>query len=180
MEPAKEIRQCARRSLLIDSASVAGMDFNDPNFNNRPYDKWVAYGQSKTAISLFAVEFDRRAQAYGVRAFAVHPGAVITDLLRYMSHEELRVWCVYQKNGVSKASGGFKSLEAGAAAAIWCATSPQLDDKGGVCCEDCDIARVVPADDKSPSGVRPYAIDWAAAEALWRFSEKITNLQVKL
>jgi len=71
-----------------------------------------------------------------------------------------------------------KTVEAGAATAIWCATSPQLSDKGGVYCEDCDVARVVPADDNSPTGVRPYAIDKAAAEALWRLSEKLTNLQV--
>jgi NAD(P)-dependent dehydrogenase (short-subunit alcohol dehydrogenase family) len=82
--------------------SVAGMDFNDPNFNLRSYDKWVAYGQSKTATSLFAVEFDKRAQAYAVRAFAVHPGAVLTDLLRYMSDEELKVWGVYPENAFPK------------------------------------------------------------------------------
>lgn len=95
--------------------------------------------------------------------------------------EELKVWGVYRENGVPKASGGFKTVEAGAAArAIWCATSPQLSDKGGVYCEDCDIARVVPADDSSPTGVRPYAIDKTAAEALWRVSEKLTNLQFTL
>jgi NAD(P)-dependent dehydrogenase (short-subunit alcohol dehydrogenase family) len=89
--------------------NVAGMDFEDPNFNHSPYDKWVAYGQSKTATSLFAVEFDKRAQAYGVRSFAVHPGAVVTDLLRYMSDEELGVRGVYRENGVPKASGGSKA-----------------------------------------------------------------------
>ena len=76
-------------------------------------------------------------------------------------------------------AGGGLFVEAGAATATWCATSPQLNGKGGVYCEDCDIARVVPADDNRPSGVRPYAIDKAAAEALWRLSEKLTNLQFK-
>lgn len=156
------------------------MDFNDANFENRPYDKWVAYGQSKTATSLFAVAFDKRAQSYVVRAFAVHPGAVLTDLLRYMSDEESKIWGVYRENGVPKASGGFKTVEAGAATAIWCATGPPLSDKGGVYCEDGDIARVVPPDDNSPTGVRPYAIDKTAAEALWRLSEKLTNLQFTL
>jgi NAD(P)-dependent dehydrogenase (short-subunit alcohol dehydrogenase family) len=98
--------------------NVAGVDFSDPNFLTRQYDKWVAYGQSKTSTSLFAVEFDKRAQAHGVRAFAVHPGAVLTDLLRYTSDNELQAWGVYRENGVPKASGGFKSLEAGAATAI--------------------------------------------------------------
>lgn len=159
---------------------VAGMDFDDPNFNHRSYDKWVAYGQSKTATSLFAVEFDSRAQSHNVRAFAVHPGAVLTDLLRFMSDEELKAWGVYRENGVAKAASGFKSVQAGAATAIWCATSPQLAGKGGVYCEDCDIASVVPADDESLKGVRPYAIDKAAAEALWRLSEKLTNVQFTL
>ncbi len=159
---------------------VAGMDFEDPNFNRRPYDKWVAYGQSKTATSLFAVEFDRRAQKHGVRAFAVHPGAVLTDLLRFMSDEELKAWGVYRENGVPKAAGGFKTLQAGAATAIWCATSPQLSGKGGVYCEDCDIANVVAADDDGPTGVRPYAIDKIAAAALWRLSETLTDVQFKL
>jgi NAD(P)-dependent dehydrogenase (short-subunit alcohol dehydrogenase family) len=157
--------------------NVAGMDFDDPNFNHRPYDKWVAYGQSKTATSLFAVALDKRAQAHGVRAFAVHPGAVLTDLLRYMSDEELKAWGVYRENGVLRASGGFKSIEQGAATAIWCAVSPQLDGKGGVYCEDCDIARMVPADDKEYSGVRPYAVDQDAADALWGLSEKLTRVQ---
>ena len=168
---------------VVDSSighNVAGMDFEDPNFNRSPYNKWVAYGQSKTATSLFAVEFDKRAQAYGVRSFAVHPGAVLTNLLRYMSDEELKVWGVYRENGVPKASGGFKSLEQGAATAIWCAVSPQLNDKGGVYYEDCDIARVVPADDKGFNGVRPYAIDKHAAETLWGLSEELTHVQFSL
>jgi NAD(P)-dependent dehydrogenase (short-subunit alcohol dehydrogenase family) len=156
---------------------VAAVDFDDPNFNRRPYDKWVAYGQSKTATSLFAVELDRRARGHGVRAFAVHPGAVLTDLLRYMSDEELKPWGVYRENGVPKAAGGFKSVQAGAATAVWCATSAQLNGKGGVYCEDCDIASVVPADDDGPRGVRPYAIDKAAAEALWQLSERLTDAQ---
>jgi len=97
-----------------------------------------------------------------------------------MSDEELGVWGVYRENGVPKASGGFKSLEQGAATAIWCAVSPQLNDKGGVYCEDCDIARVVPADDKGFNGVRPYAIDKHAAETLWGLGEELTHVQFSL
>ena len=67
----------------------AGIDFDDPNFERRPYDKWIAYGQSKTATALFAVALDTRGEAHGVRAFAVHPGAVITELMRSMSEEEV-------------------------------------------------------------------------------------------
>ena len=113
----------------------------------------------------------------GENPLAVHPGAVLTDLLRYMSDEELKAWGVYRENGVLKASGGFKTVEQGAATSIWCAASPQLNGKGGVYCEDCDIAQLVPADDKGYSGVRRYAVDRNAAATLWDLSERLTNIQ---
>jgi NAD(P)-dependent dehydrogenase (short-subunit alcohol dehydrogenase family) len=157
-----------------------GVDLADPNFNERPYDKWAAYGQSKSANSLFAVELDKRGQKDGVRAFAVHPGGILTDLLKYMTDEELSVYGIYRENGVakvpdiSKVPERFKTIEEGAATTIWCAVSPQLIGKGGVYCEDCDIAAMVPADSKLLSGVRPWAVDKAAAEALWILSKKLT------
>jgi NAD(P)-dependent dehydrogenase (short-subunit alcohol dehydrogenase family) len=157
-----------------------GVDLSDPNFNKRPYDKWAAYGQSKSANSLFAVELDKRGQKDGVRAFAVHPGGILTDLLKYMTHEELSAYGIYRENGVAKIPDvtkvpeRFKTIEEGAATTIWCAVSPQLNGKGGVYCEDCDIAAMVPADSKFLSGVRPWAVDKVAAEALWSLSEKLT------
>jgi len=159
-----------------------GVDLSDPNFNKRPYDKWAAYGQSKSANSLFAVELDKRGQKEGVRAFAVHPGGILTDLLKYMTDEELSAYGIYRENGVAKApdvtkvSERFKTVEEGAATTIWAAVSPQLNGKGGVYCEDCDIAAMVPADSKLNSGVRPWAVDKAAAEALWNLSEKLTSI----
>jgi NAD(P)-dependent dehydrogenase (short-subunit alcohol dehydrogenase family) len=155
---------------------------SDPNFNKRPYDKWAAYGQSKSANSLFAVELDKRGQKDGVRAFAVHPGGILTDLLKYMTEEELSAYGIYRENGVAKIPDvtkvpeRFKTIEEGAATTIWCAVSPQLNGKGGVYCEDCDIAAMVPADSKLLSGVRPWAVDKAAAEALWILSEKLTSV----
>jgi NAD(P)-dependent dehydrogenase (short-subunit alcohol dehydrogenase family) len=159
-----------------------GVDFSDPNFNKRPYDKWVAYGQSKSANSLFAVELDKRGQEHGIRAFAVHPGGILTDLSRYMTDEDLRPYGIYRVNGVitipdvSKLPERFKTVEQGAATTIWAAGSPQLNGKGGVYCENCDIAPMVPADSKLYSGVRPWAVDEAAAEALWILSEKLTAI----
>jgi len=159
-----------------------GVDLSDPNFNKRPYDKWAAYGQSKSANSLFAVELDKRGQKHGIRAFAVHPGGILTDLLKYMTDEELSAYGIYRENGVvkvpdvTKVSERFKTLEEGAATTIWCAVSPQLNGKGGVYCEDCDIAAMVPADSKLLSGVRPWAVDKAAAEDLWILSEKLTSV----
>ena len=137
-----------------------GVDFSDPNFNKKPYDTWAAYGQSKSANSLFAVELSKRGQEHGVRAFAVHPGVILTDLLKHMTDKELSGYGIYRENGVAKIPDitkvpeRFKTIEEGAATTIWCAVSPQLNGKGGVYCEDCDIAPMVPADSKLLSGVR--------------------------
>jgi NAD(P)-dependent dehydrogenase (short-subunit alcohol dehydrogenase family) len=153
--------------------SRSGVDFNDPNFNQRPYNKWEAYGQSKSANSLFAVELDRRGQEHRIRAFAVHPGGILTDLARYLTDEDFKAFGVYRENGVLKGPDWLKNIEQGAATTVWCAVSPQLNNKGGVYCEDCDIAPILPADSKLRSGVRPWAVDKTGAEALWVLSEKL-------
>jgi NAD(P)-dependent dehydrogenase (short-subunit alcohol dehydrogenase family) len=156
----------------------AGVDLDDPNYLSCPYDKAAAYGQSKTANSLFSVELDRRGKGHGVRAFAVHPGGVLTDLVRYLTDDELKAWGVVREEGVLKApSSGFKSLAQGAATTMWCAVSAQLDGKGGVYCEDCDIAELVPNDSPSFSGVRHWAVDQPTAIALWDLSERLIGLK---
>jgi NAD(P)-dependent dehydrogenase (short-subunit alcohol dehydrogenase family) len=153
----------------------AGVDFDDPNFERRPYDKWVAYGQSKTANALFALELDARGEAHRVRAFSLHPGAILTELTRSMSEEEVRASVAAAKN-VSP----LKTIEQGAATSIWCATSSQLDGMGGVYCEDCDIAEAVPADFPEQRGVRPWAMDPGFAERLWTMSEAWTGAGLTL
>jgi NAD(P)-dependent dehydrogenase (short-subunit alcohol dehydrogenase family) len=149
----------------------SAVDFEDPHFQRRPYDKWIAYGQSKTANALFAVALDARGQADGVRAFSVHPGAVETDLMRHMSHDEQRA----AVETARQMPAGLKTTEEGAATSVWCATSPQLDGMGGVYCEDADVAEAVPADFAGSNGVRPWATDPEAAERLWRLSEAWTG-----
>ena len=150
----------------------SAVDFDDPNFERRPYDKWVAYGQSKTATALFAVALDARGEPHRVRAFSVHPGAVISELMRSMSDEEIRA-AVDRSRQIST----FKTAEQGAATSVWSATSPQLDGMGGVYCEDCDIAEAVPADFPEQRGVRPWAIDPSLAERLWTMGEAWTGVQ---
>jgi NAD(P)-dependent dehydrogenase (short-subunit alcohol dehydrogenase family) len=149
----------------------AAIDFEDPHFQRRPYDKWIAYGQSKTANALFALALDARGEAQRVRAFSAHPGAVITDLMRFMSAEEQRA--IHEAN----ASEVYKTTEQGAATSVWCATSPQLEGMGGVYCEDADIAKAVPADHAGKDGVRPWAMDAEAAERLWQKSEEWTGVK---
>ncbi len=147
----------------------SAVDFDDPHFERRPYDKWLAYGQSKTANALFAVALDARGEAAGVRAFSVHPGAIVTDLMRSMSEEERRA-------AVEAARAVLKNAEQGAATSLWCATSRQLEGMGGVYCEDVDIAESAPADSPELRGVRPWASDPQLAERLWTKSEEWTGV----
>ena len=149
-----------------------GVDFDDPHFERRPYDKWAAYGQSKTANALFARALDARGEKQRVRAFSVHPGAVVTELMRYMPEEEIQS-AVTRSAAISL----MKTTEQGAATSIWCATSTQLDGMGGVYCEDADIAEAVPADFPEPRGVRPWAMDPSLAERLWTKSEEWTGVR---
>lgn len=145
--------------------------FDDPNFEKTPYDKWEAYGQSKTANALFAVELNRRLEPKGINAYAVHPGGIMTNLQRDMSTAEMRAFGWLDDNG--KIRDGFKTPAGGAATAVWCATSPLLASGGGVYCEDCNIAAPLPASDQSFTGVRPWAIDPEAAKKLWSLSEDL-------
>ena len=152
---------------------ISPPDLEDPNFERTEYNKWISYGRAKSANALFAIGLDARGEAHNVRAFAVHPGGIMTDLQRYMPEEEKRAMGWIDENGVINER--FKTPSQGAATSVWCATNAQLDGKGGVYCEDCDIAVAVPADDKGFSGVRPWAIDPALADQLWTLSERMTG-----
>ena len=138
------------------------------------YDKWLAYGQAKTAIVLFAVGLDVRGRDSGVRAFATHPGSILTPLQRHMSMEEMaeRGWVDAEGNPVDPT---FKTPEAGAATQVWAATSPQLAGMGGVYCQDCNIAAMASDTNMEAGGVRPYAIDPDAAGRLWAISAEMTG-----
>jgi NAD(P)-dependent dehydrogenase (short-subunit alcohol dehydrogenase family) len=151
--------------------AYGGVDFDDPFFDKRPYDKWQAYGQSKSANALFAVALDARGAPRGVRVFAVHPGAIHTELTRSLSEEEMRVLLASPR--IQKTT--FKTVEQGAATTVWCATSPQLDGMGGVYCEDADISPLVAPDFDGTYGVRAWAVDPDIAERLWTKSEEWTG-----
>jgi NAD(P)-dependent dehydrogenase (short-subunit alcohol dehydrogenase family) len=146
--------------------------FDDPNFE-RGYDKWLAYGQAKTANVLFAVQLDKLARAQGIRAFALHPGRILTDLVRHLDRQELVDAGMVDEAG--QVTGGAKTPEQGAATQVWAATSPQLDGLGGVYLEDVDVAEPAPADG-TRTGVKDYAIDPAQAERLWTLSAELTGV----
>lgn len=151
----------------------SAVDFDDVNFERRDYDKWAAYGQSKTANALFAVELNRRLEPRGINAYAVHPGGIMTNLQRDMSKEEIRAFGWVDDEG--RVNERFKTVSGGASTSVWAATSPLLNAGGGVYCEDCNIAPAVAADDQSFGGVRPWAIDPDAAARLWTLSERLLD-----
>jgi NAD(P)-dependent dehydrogenase (short-subunit alcohol dehydrogenase family) len=143
--------------------------FHDLAFENEPYDKWVAYGQSKTANVLFAVELERRLGGRGVHANAVHPGVIATDLSRHMDREDFER--IRQRSGGSLR---LKTVEAGAATSVYAATAPELEGRGGRYLEDCHVAGV-DDDPDAREGVRSYAVDPEAARRLWTLSEELVG-----
>ncbi|WP_030904744.1 SDR family NAD(P)-dependent oxidoreductase [Streptomyces sp. NRRL F-5126] len=162
----------------VVSVSSAGhrrsaIRWDDVQFE-RGYDKWEAYGQAKTANVLFAVELDRLARASGIRAFAIHPGGILTPLQRHLPKEEMVAFGWIDEEG-NPIGDSFKTPQQGAATEVWAATSPQLDGAGGVYCEDCDIAPLAEGTGSS-GGVQAYAIDPAQATRLWRLSADLTGV----
>jgi NAD(P)-dependent dehydrogenase (short-subunit alcohol dehydrogenase family) len=143
---------------------IAPVDFDDLHFERRPYDKWQSYGQAKTANVLFTVGLERRLARDGIHAFAVHPGAIMTELGRHLQLEDIQ-YLQTRSRGMQ-----FKSVEQGAATSCFAATAPELAGRGGLYLEDCHVAAIDDAPD-APEGVKSYALDPAAAERLWDVSE---------
>ncbi|WP_329812131.1 SDR family NAD(P)-dependent oxidoreductase [Streptomyces sp. GSL17-113] len=158
--------------VVVNSSAghtLTGIRWHDPHFHTG-YDKWLAYGQAKTANALFAVHLDTVGRSDGVRAFALHPGKIITGLQREMALKEQidRGWVDQHGNVIGE---GFKTPSQGAATGLWAATSPLLDNRGGLYLEDCDIARVsAPGTPMDDGGVRAYAVDPDEAARLWSMS----------
>lgn len=156
------------------------IDFDDPHFERRAYDKWAAYGQSKTANILFALGLDERGLRHGIRAFSLHPGRIIdTNLKRHLNTDDLRAFGLIDEQGELNYAG-CKTIAQGAATTVWCAASPQLQGMGGVYCEDVDIAVPVSADAQTSSGLRPWAADPALADRLWTLSEQLADVEFRL
>jgi NAD(P)-dependent dehydrogenase (short-subunit alcohol dehydrogenase family) len=176
------LRAGGARVVILSSRAhqLGGLDLSDLDFRRRAYDKWLAYGQAKTANALFAVALDARGAEHSVRAFSVHPGSILGPLARHLTREEIEQFGAVDADGSAIVDPGrdLKSPQQGAATTIWCATSPGLNGIGGVYCEDCDIAAVAPDGQLGGPGVRPFAIDPAMAEALWTESVRLTGCDV--
>lgn len=150
--------------------------FEDINYQQRTYEKWQAYGQSKTANALFAVGLTARYADQGVEAFSVHPGAIATPLGRHLSEAEIQQLIDANQtsaNNPDADEGGIKTVTQGAATSCYAATAAALTGKGGAYLEDCQIAQVVADDPNFRGGVRDYAIDPNHAEQLWSVSEEL-------
>ncbi|MGC2788381.1 MAG: SDR family NAD(P)-dependent oxidoreductase [Roseiarcus sp.] len=168
-------------SRLVNLSSAghrySDVDLDDPNFERTPYDPWVAYGRSKTANILFAVEFDRRHKANGVRATAVHPGGIQTELSRHVGDEGIKQ-LVERINTQTRAAGEpdfkFKTIPQGAATTVWAGAVGAADEVGGRYCEDCHVAEIEP-DATKRVGVKPYALNPETAKALWAKSEEMVS-----
>jgi NAD(P)-dependent dehydrogenase (short-subunit alcohol dehydrogenase family) len=163
------IRQGGRVVILSSAGHrISNVDLNDPNFEHTDYDSIIAYGRSKTANSLFSVGFDKRHRKRGVRATAVHPGAIATELSRHM-----------EPGALDKFTFEYKTVPQGAATSVWAAVVASDDEVGAGYCENCHVGKVVEDDvvieDVAGEGVRKYALDPQTADALWRKSEELVG-----
>lgn len=157
----------------------APFNFDDPNFEHREYETLQGYGQSKTAVNIFSLELDSRANEFGVRAYSIHPGSIDGTELGREAPLELFVkmgFCDEQGNVLPEVAASLKTIPQGASTTIWVATSPQLNNIGGVYCEDTDIAELA-SDTEMSNGVKRYSLDEASAKRLWELSEKLTSIK---
>ena len=163
------------RVVTLSSAGhfLSGIRWDDIDFRSG-YDRWLAYGQSKTATSLFAVQLDTNGRGEGLRAFTVHPGSILTRLQRHIPRDQQieRGWI----DSEGRAAEGFKTVHQGAATMVWAATSPRLTGSGGLYLQDCNVAEPAEHDDMVTGGVKPWAIDVDEATRLWELSTHRTNV----
>ena len=171
------LRADAPRVVCLTSTGHMRSDiqWDDMHFNRAPYDKWVAYGQSKTANALFARGLDIKYAGDGLKALSAHPGGILTPLQRHLKNAEMqeRGWVDENSELTPQAAQVFKTPSQGCTTTLWAATSPLLNDIGGVYCEDCDVANPVDPEQPGFSGVCTWAADDDAALRLWELTESM-------
>jgi len=178
----RELIECMDKTngaRVINLSSTAhkfsAICWDDIHFSSS-YEKWVSYGQSKTATSLFSIELDKRYKDINIRSFAVHPGGIFTPLQRHLQQEEMVAMGWLNEDGSLSdlAKAGFKSPTQGASTSLWAATSKSLDNMGGIYCENCDVADLAgDSPEERYFGVRDWAVDSDEAEKLWQATEEM-------
>ncbi len=169
------------RIICVSSAGhhLSSIRWDDIHFKKEAYDKWIAYGQSKTANALFALQLDELGKEQGIHAFSLHPGKIFTPLQRHLATEEMIKAGWLDKEG-KPADPTFKTPEQGAATQVWAATSPKLKGLGGLYCEDCEVAELTSTYTESFRGVCDYATNLAEAQRLWDLSADLTGVNTFL
>lgn len=169
-------------NVSSEGHQFAPFNFDDPNFLLREYETLQGYGQSKTASNLFTLEFDTHAKPFNVRAYAVHPGSIGgTELGREAPLELFQKmgFCDAEGNMLPEVAASLKTVPQGAATTVWCATTPLLNNIGGVYCEDADIAELA-SDTSTSGGVKSYSLDEMNAKRLWTLTEEMTGITFNL
>lgn len=168
-------------NLSSGAHHIANVDLDDPNFDRSSYDSWTSYGRSKTANILFAIGFDERHRGRGIRAAAVHPGFIQTEIGRYIDPAQLQAMVEHINKQLAAENKGpleMKSVPQGAATSIWAGVTATSDEVGGKYCEDCHVSAVVPDDEPhipASGGVRSYALNLQTANSLWQKSEELVQ-----
>lgn len=168
-------------NLSSSGHRYSNVDLEDPNFERTAYEPFLAYGRSKTANILFAVAFDQRYRERGIRAAAVHPGVIKTELGRHVDASQIQELIEQINNQLAAEGKGafqWKTIPQGSATSVWTAVVAPADEVGGHYCENCHVSKIVPDDipiTPVSEGVRGYALDPAMAEALWHKSEELVG-----
>ena len=177
----KGAKESNRSSRVVSLSSIghrlSPVVFDDIHFKSREYNKWKSYGQSKTANSLLAIILDKKFKDQGIRAFAVHPGGIMTGLQKHIEKEEMiAMGWMDDKGNLAK---GFKTPQQGASTTCYAAVHPDLEGRGGFYLEDCHEAKLFTPEIPPMTGVRDYAIDEENAEKLWKISLETFGLTEK-
>ncbi len=171
------LTQAESRVVMLSSAGhfTSGIRWDDIAFADTPYDPWLAYGQSKTANALFAVELAERGRDFGLRAYAVHPGNVMTPLQRHLSMDDQIALGWADASGQPNPALSLKTPQQGASTAVWTLTSPAVAGLSGIYAQDTDVANVATDMDMVRGGVKPWALDPEQASRLWDYSTAATG-----
>lgn len=168
--------KAGKPSRVVAVSSIAnrrgGINWDDINWEKN-YDRWAAYGQSKTANILFAKQFNKLYSSEGIQAYALHPGGIMTNLIKHVTDDDKKAMGWFKEDGTLQ--DRFKNVEQGASTSVYAALAPELDGHGGEYLENCAISKGVNTNPKEFWGMGPHSVDMESAERLWKLSEELVS-----